>query len=287
MLVQRITALVWTLSALMAAMQPAAARTDIPVDLELVLAVDISRSIDEEEAQMQRAGYRAALTDPEVMQAIQAGMLGRIALTYVEWAGEGAQQVIIPWTLIGTDQDAQGFADLLAQAPIRFAMWTAIGDAIDFSAALFEANGFDGTRRVIDVSGDGPSNNGPRIDQARDRAVDAGITINGLPILNDRPSPGGFPGVANLDLYYSDCVIGGPGAFIVPAEGFEAFGRAIRSKLLLEIAWTDQTHSRPTFHAHRAAEIRHSVAAIDAYGVTRPDCGWGERQWQRYFGTQY
>jgi len=287
MQMKRISALVLTLSALWAAMHPAAARTDIPVDLELVLAVDISRSIDEEEAQMQRAGYRAALTDPEVMKAIQAGMLGRIALTYVEWAGEGTQQVIIPWTLIGSDQEAQGFADLLAQVPIRFAMWTAIGDAIDFSATLFEGNGFDGTRRVIDVSGDGPSNNGPRVDQARDRAAGAGITINGLPILNDRPSPGGFPGVANLDLYYSDCVIGGPGAFIVPAQGFEAFGRAIRSKLLLEIAGINQINPPPPFHALRAAEIRHSVAAIDAYGAARPDCEWGERQWQRYFGTRY
>lgn len=287
MLVQLIAALAWTLSALMATMLSAVARTDIPVDLELVLAVDISRSIDEEEAQMQRAGYRAALTDPEVVKAIQAGMLGRIALTYVEWAGEGTQQVIIPWTLIGTDQEAQDFADILSQAPIRFAMWTGIGDAIEFSAALFDANGFEGTRRVIDVSGDGPSNNGARVDQARDRAVAAGITINGLPILNDRPSPGGFPGAGNLDLYYSDCVIGGPGAFIVAAEGFEAFGRAIRSKLLLEIAGTKPKGPDPSFRALRASEFRHSVAAIDTYGATRPDCSWGERQWQRQFGTQY
>lgn len=275
------------LSTLTATACPSFARADTPVDLELVLAVDISRSIDEEEAQLQRAGYRAALTDPAVMQAIQAGMLGRIALTYVEWAGEATQQVVIPWTVIETAEHAQAFADILAQAPIRFAMWTGIGDAIDFSAALFDGNGFEGTRRVIDVSGDGPSNNGQRVDQARDRAVAAGIIINGLPILNDRPSPGGFPGVANLDLYYTDCVIGGPGAFIIAAEGFESFGRAIRSKLLLEIAGNRPPAPPPAYRLLRAAELRHSVAAIDAYGTKRPDCAWGDRQWQRYFGTEY
>lgn len=263
-----------------------AAEAETPVDLELVLAVDISRSIDQEEAELQRAGYRAALTDPAIIQAIQAGMLGRIAISYVEWAGEGSQQLVLPWTMLENAEDASAFADRLAAVPIRFAMWTAIGSAIDFSAGLFDGNGFEGTRRVIDVSGDGPNNNGPLVTEARDRAIAAGITVNGLPILNDRPSPGGFPGIANLDLYYTDCVIGGPGAFIIAAENFDAFGRAIRAKLLIEIAGGLPPEA-PGYGVVRASSLRHSIAAIDVYGGNRPDCSWGERQWQRYFGSQY
>lgn len=269
------------MGAVLACAAPAGAE-DVPVDLELILAVDISRSIDMEEAELQRAGYVAALRDPDVVRAIQSGMLGRIAVTYVEWAGVHTRHTVVPWTLIETEDDAGRFAERVEFAPIQFAMWTSIGGAIGYAMPLFSANGFEGTRRVIDISGDGPNNNGPLVAMARDRAVEAGITINGLPILNGRVSPGGFPPMANLDLYYIDCVIGGPGAFIVAADGFESFGKAIRSKLITEIAGLT-----PDAPAPAPPGIVFAEARLLDYGYQRPDCTWGERQWRLYFGTQY
>jgi hypothetical protein len=209
---------------------------DLAVDLELVLAVDISGSVDAVEAQLQREGYIAALRHPHVIEAISGGMFRRIALTYVEWAGDHYQRTMLNWTLIEDPAGAHGFADALAETPLMSAHWTSLSGAIDYAAALFENNGFEGVRRVIDVSGDGYNNRGRRVELARDEAVAAGITINGLPIVNDRPNPwGGLP-PKDLDLYYEQRVIGGPGAFIVVAEDYTAFAAAILSKLLLEIA---------------------------------------------------
>lgn len=212
------------------------AHADTPVDLELVLAVDVSGSVDAEEGRLQREGYVAALTDPKVQAAIRGGPYGRIAVTYVEWAGDSFQRITVPWTLLSDRSSVEAFASSIAESPYLTAQWTSISAAIDFSARLFNDNGFEGARRVIDVSGDGVNNRGRPVQWARDEAVAAGVTINGLPILNDRPNPWGGSAPANLDGYYQDHVIGGPGAFLVPAVSFEAFADAILSKLLLEIS---------------------------------------------------
>jgi hypothetical protein len=208
----------------------------LPVDLELVLAVDISGSIDEIEARLQREGYIRALAHPEIIQAIQSGVHGRIAITYIEWASDDDQQTLIEWTLVRDDASAKMLADALAEAPLSTGRWTSISGAIDYSAKLFDNNGYQGSRRVIDVSGDGDNNRGRPAEWARDQAVAAGITINGLPILNGRPNPWGGTPLADLDRYFEEHVIGGPGAFIVVAEDFTAFAQAIMNKLLIEIA---------------------------------------------------
>lgn len=224
------------IAALLAAPCAPATAEDLPVDLELVLAVDISGSVDELEAQLQREGYIAALRHPHVIEAIQGGMFRRIALTYVEWAGDHYQRTMLDWTLLEDAAGAHGFADALAETPLMTAHWTSISGAIDYAAGLFESNRFEGVRRVIDISGDGYNNRGRRLELARDEAVAAGITINGLPIVNDRPNPWGGSPPKDLDLYYEERVIGGPGAFIVVAKDYTAFASAILSKLLLEIA---------------------------------------------------
>ena len=206
------------------------------VDLELVLAADISDSMDLEEAALQRQGYVLAIRHPEVIRAIQRGRLGRIAVTYVEWAGEGYQRTLVGWTEVADSASAAAFADALEQSSVRIAAWTSISSAITYAARSFEGNGYHGEQRIIDISGDGPNNHGAFVDLARDRAVADGIVINGLPIINDRPNKYGYPLMPDLDLYYEDCVIGGPGAFFVVAQGFEDFARAILSKLVTEIA---------------------------------------------------
>ena len=200
-----------------------AARAEEPVDVALVLAVDVSRSIDEDEARLQREGYRSAVADPRVVEAIRGGMLGAVAIAYTEWAGIEYQRLVIPWTRIGSPRDAEGWAGTLAQAPRSSLSWTSISGAIDHA------------RRVIDVSGDGVNNSGPPAELARDRAVAEGIVINGLPILNDRPTFGRPPPMP-LDQYFRDSVVGGPGAFVIAAEDFETFGTAVRRKLIREIA---------------------------------------------------
>ena len=213
---------------------PVSARP-IPVDLELVLAVDVSGSIDAKEAQLQRQGYVEAIANPDVVRAIKSGVLGRIAVSYFEWAGDGWQIPIVDWTLISGRKTAERFAIKLAAAPLSAGPWTSISDAIRFAVLQLGENAFEGTRRIIDISGDGPNNLGGLVVPARDMAVSKRITINGLPIINERLNFSRSP-MPNLDLYYRHCVIGGPGAFIVIAHGFNSFARAIRRKLILEIA---------------------------------------------------
>jgi Protein of unknown function (DUF1194) len=211
---------------------------DLPVDLELVLAVDVSGSIDAEEARQQREGYVAAVADPAVVQAIGANFHRRIAVTYMEWASGDYQRVVIDWSLIEGAADAAAFAARLAASPRRTARWTSISSAIDAAVPLFDGNGYAGERRVIDVSGDGPNNRGRPVREARDDAVARGIVINGLPILNDRPQPFDLPTpmAIALDRYFADHVIGGPGSFVLPAQDFTDFRTAILSKLIREIA---------------------------------------------------
>jgi hypothetical protein len=221
------------LPALVAA-RPARASLE-PVDVLLVLAVDVSRSIDEDEAKLQREGYRSAMTDPRVLAAIRSGTLGAIAVLYLEWASADYQRIVIPWTKIDGPEAANRWADTLAAAPRVSMNWTSIFGAIEASMRALNDSPFEGTRRVIDISGDGVNNSGGPVTLMRDLAVDAGITINGLPILNDR-SPFGRPQNMTLDQYFQDFVIGGPGSFMIAAEDFNAFKDAVLRKMVREIS---------------------------------------------------
>lgn len=205
------------------------------VDVALVLAVDVSRSVDADEARLQREGYRRAITDPRVLDAIAGGMLGAIGLTYLEWAGWQFQTQTIPWTRITGAGDARGFAEAIAAMPAVSLRWTSISGAIRHAMELLDAVPFEPMRRVIDISGDGLNNSGEPVPEWRDRAVARGITINGLPIINDRPGFGWLPPGALAD-HYRDQVIGGPGAFLIVAEDFRSFDQAVLRKLIREIA---------------------------------------------------
>jgi hypothetical protein len=210
---------------------------EIDVDLELVLAVDVSRSMDPSEQQLQKDGYVAGLQHPEVLSAIRSGFSGKIAVTYVEWAGPGSQAVIEPWTLIDGEAAAAAFASAIAARPVSYLHGTSISGALLFTSTLFDGNGYRGARQVIDVSGDGPNNMGFPVLEARASVLNRGITINGLPImLHESIDYFGSYSIADLDLYYEDCVIGGPGAFLITVENIDRIAEAIRRKLVLEIA---------------------------------------------------
>jgi len=221
---------------LAAALAPAMTMADEPVDLELVLAVDVSRSIDEDEAALQREGYIRAFRDPQVIRAIEHGILGRIAVTYIEWAGVGHWRPRTGWMLVDGAESAAAFVAQLGENPPTVALRTSISGAIEFSLRQFDGNGFEGTRRTIDISGDGPNNDGLLVTTARDAAIAAGVTINGLPIMDPGTGLYSWYNIPDLDLYYENCVIAGPGAFIVTADGFANFAEAVRKKLILEIA---------------------------------------------------
>ena len=209
-----------------------------PVDVLLVLAVDVSRSVDDDEARLQREGYRAAVSDPQVIEAIRGGMIGAIGLAYVEWAGAEYQRLVLPWMRIGGVAEARAWSERLAEAPRASLSWTSISGGLDFSRTVLAQAPYEATRRVIDVSGDGVNNSGGPVELARDRLVAEGVTINGLPIVNDRPTFGRMPPIP-LDEYYRDSVIGGPGAFVIVAEDFQSFGNAVKRKLIREIAALD------------------------------------------------
>lgn len=214
---------------------PCLLRAAEPVDLQLVLAVDVSRSIDDDEARLQRQGYIEALTSARVLAGIRGGQVGAIALAYVEWASWDYQRLVIPWTRLAGAADARAFTDAIAAAPRVSMNRTSISGAITFALAALDACPFESTRQVIDISGDGVNNSGPPAEALRDRAVEGGVTINGLPIVNDRPTFGRLPPMP-IDQYYRDSVIGGPGAFLVVAEDFASFGQAVLRKLVREIA---------------------------------------------------
>ena len=238
---KRRTALAGSLATLAA---PLAARADTWVDLQLVLAVDVSRSIDEVEAELQRRGYTEALTNQAVIDAILSGEHKRIVLCYAEWAGTHYQAVVIDWTLIDSANAARGFADKLAEAPRTSQSWTAVGAGLAFAAQRFDTSGYDSRRRVIDISGDGRTNDGPPAEMVRDKLVNQGIVINGLPVMMNRANFG-RPADAGLDKYYEENVIGGPGAFMIVAANFDDFGRAVRSKLIREISGLPTARATP------------------------------------------
>lgn len=226
-------------------LRPAGARAGEDVDLLLVLAADVSRSIDAAKFQLQRDGYAAALADPRVLEAIRSGRNGRIAVTFIEWSGVGAQRTVIDWMAIGDAVAAKDFGDRLVEAPRSFADRTSISGAIDFAMAALARAPFAAPHRTIDISGDGTNNAGGEVTAARDEAVGKGVTINGLPILSDDPLPWN-PNHTNppggLDSYYRNNVIGGPGAFVLAAQNFDSFGEAIIRKMIAEVAQAEPPH---------------------------------------------
>ncbi len=245
-----------------AAVALGAAAAAEPVDLLLVFAADVSRSIDQQKFQLQRDGYAAAITNPRVVDAIRSGPHHRIAVCFVEWSGIGAQKLVIGWTTIADTASAQQFANQLVEAPRSFADRTSISGGIEFAMEQLEHAPFEAPRRTIDVSGDGTNNAGRDVTLARDEAVAKGVTINGLVILSERPlswnaehtnPPGG------LDKYYQDNVVGGPGAFVMVAQNFNSFGQAILNKMIAEIA-----DARP----RRFAAL--SVLWVDPAGARAP-----------------
>jgi hypothetical protein len=237
------------------------------VDVELVLAVDVSYSMDMDELAIQREGYAQAIVSKEFLQALKTGPNGKIAVTYFEWAASSDQKIIIPWRMIDGPETADAVANEIMKTPIRRASRTSISGAINFAMPLFDENPYHGLRRVIDISGDGPNNNGAPVTGARDAALAKGIVINGLPIMVKEPSYSTMD-IENLDFYYEDCVIGGPGSFVVSIKDREKFKEAIRTKLLLEVA-------------NRMPEQRTvPVAAKEP----RVPCMIGEKIWQDRWG---
>ena len=249
-----------------ALLSPAPARAENEVDLALVIAVDISYSMDTEEQALQREGFAQAFRSALVQDAIRRGMLGRIGVVYMEWAGAYDQKVVVPWTVLDNPESILAFADRIASTPLRRAQRTSIAGAIDFSVKLHEESGLTATRKVIDVSGDGPNNQGRIVTLARDQAVERGITINGLPIMLKRP---GYLDIPDLDAYYKDCVIGGQGAFVVPARDRDQFQQAIKIKILLEVA----------------GEMPPEPLVKPAQAEARANCLIGETQWRDRMGN--
>lgn len=242
------------------AVPPLAQERREEVDVELVLAVDVSYSMDLEELRIQRQGYIDALTSKVVIDTIRGGMTGKIGVTYFEWAGSGDQQTVAEWAVIEDEKSAQAFAGQLDRAPIRRARRTSVSGAIEYGVQKIKHSPFRGIRRVIDISGDGVNNQGTSVTVARDRAVEEGITINGLPLILPRAFNNAFD-VEKLDEYYRDCVIGGPGSFLLVVREREQFGEAIRAKLLREIAQV-------------------GVRDIEPVQERNSDCSVGERMWR-------
>lgn len=241
---------------------------DEPVDVELVLAVDVSLSMSPAELEIQRRGYAAALTDASVLQAIADGAYGKVAVTYFEWAGTSSHHVVVPWTTIAGPADAARVAEQLTAAVPNSARRTSISAALEFAGDLLAESSFHGTKRVVDISGDGPNNQGAPVETARDALISQGITINGLPLMTTGGTISPYD-VADLDKYYSDCVIGGPGAFMVPVNDWTQFPEAIRRKLVLELADAPPGKELPIVRA--AAE-------------PRSDCMIGEKTWRSRYG---
>jgi hypothetical protein len=299
---------------------PMLRRADVPagaagtsVDVELVLAVDISYSMDPDEQALQREGYVAALTSPEFLNALRQGLHGKIVATYVEWAGATEQRIVVPWRVVDGRGSAEAFANAIADAPYRRAYRTSISGALEFVAPLFETSGQRGLRRVVDVSGDGANNQGTMVTLARDELLAKGITINGLPIMLKRSSAATMD-IDRLDIYYEDCVIGGPAAFVIPIKERAQFKDATRTKLVQEVAGLvpspspkrgGSDHRRWSGEGSRAVPDPHSALRADlplsgggditdAIGrvrilrasaeAPRVSCLIGERLWQERWG---
>jgi hypothetical protein len=242
----------------------ASAQESLEVDVELVIAVDVSRSMTARELEIQRRGYAEALVSKEVLEAIRNGYLGQVAITYVEWAGTQSQRIVVDWALVRDRADAEAFASKLTAVFDETLRRTSISGALDFAAARFDGNGFASLRQVIDVSGDGPNNQGRPVVSARDEVLAKGIVINGLPLMT-REGMGSQWHLDDLDEYYRHCVIGGLTAFVIPVLNWSQFPQAVRRKLVLELA--QQRHTP----AARTSLIR--------VGSGEYDCLIGEKIW--------
>lgn len=243
------------------------------VDVELVLAVDVSRSMSPAELEIQRRGYAEALVSDEVMAAISKGLLGRIAIQYVEWAGEYAQRIVVDWTVISNHAEARRVADALTAHFDSSMRRTSISGGINFAVFSLETNEFVANRRVIDVSGDGPNNQGPYVNVARDEAIAKGIVINGLPLMTKDDNYSHYH-LDDLDAYYRDCVIGGPASFLLPVYSWEEFPAAVRRKLILELA------------GHTPQDDTPRVIPTSGFNLLDPaaggyDCRIGEKIWEQ------
>lgn len=236
---------------------PLQAKSETLVDIELVLAVDTSLSMDMDELELQREGYALALEHPAVTSALTSGKLGRVALMIFEWGGAGSERVLIDWTLIDSDEAAADIAETLRVSPIQGLRGTSISGAMISAAIWIENNDFEGTRKIIDISGDGPNNRGRPVNQVRDEIAAQGIEINGLPFMFKEPD--GTYSIPDLDLYYQDCVIAGEMAFVIPIYEIERLVVSIRQKLVLELSGTQPP-----------SQARLRKAAV-------PDCQIGER----------
>ena len=250
---------------------PAGAKDGVvPVDVELIFAVDISYSMDAEEQRLQRGGYVTALQSKEFLAALANGAHQKIAVSYMEWASSYDQTVLINWTVIDGPESAAAFAKKLDDAPYRRASRTSVSGAIDKAVVMFANNGYDGVRRVIDVSGDGPNNNGRPVLASRDEAVAKGFIINGLPLMI-RPVRSNLADIEELDIYYADCVVGGPGSFMIPVRDTKDFVEATRTKLVLDVAQWQPAMGARTLPA-QARE-------------PRIDCMIGEKRFQSRWGN--
>lgn len=275
---------------------PAPAQDRKEIDLALALAIDISGSIDPDEAHLQRQGYVEAFRDPVIVKAILGGPNGRIAIAYFEWSDSWMQKLLIDWTLLDSEPAIAAFAQRLADAPISIARRTSISGAIRYAIPLFGRAPYEPTRKVLDISGDGSNNDGGLVTDMRHEALKERIAINGLPIMNDRPNPFGFPNEADLDQYYLHCVTGGPRSFVEVARSFEDFPRAVRKKLLQEVA--DLAPPRVLLPGVQLAQAGHRDIGREGGEPDytkyirpgyEPGCDIGERRsrefWQRRFGV--
>jgi hypothetical protein len=293
-------ALAWLFTLILLAL-PSVAQDKKDVDLALALGIDISGSIDPDEAKLQREGYVEAFRDPVIVKAILGGATGRIAVAYFEWSDSWMQKLLIDWTLLDSEAAIEAFAQRLSDAPISIARRTSISGAIRYAIPLFGRMPFEPQRKVLDISGDGSNNDGGLVTEIRYEALKEKIVINGLPIMNDRANPYGFPNESDLDRYYLHCVIGGPRSFVEVARNFEDFPRAVRKKLLQEVADIGPRHDFGQYlgplpdgtqlaQAGRQPRVR---AEDDYTKFVRPEyelgCDVGERRsrefWQRRFGV--
>lgn len=277
------------LPALFALALPAPTSAVEPVDLELVIATDVSFSIDIEEARLQRQGIVAAFQSREVIDAIRGGALGRIAVAYMDFSSRPYNKLVVDWQVIADQASAEAFAAKLAAAPPSRGQSTSISDALEMAASLIEGNQFDGTRKVIDVSGDGPNNAGRRVDIVRDDVLSKGITINGLPIINLADQWNSRYFLPDLDRYFAGCVTGGAGSFVVVAHDFNDFARAIRQKLILEMAGRTPERAAPQPRMMRAAaQIMLSQSIAPGGPPYEKGCDIGEKlRWGSWGGIPY